>query len=134
MKRRRTGFSEAFSTINVTPLVDVMLVLLIIFVVTASLTLATVSVTLPDSRSGDRASHEVQIQISIAANGVVSVDRTEVDFRGLSQVISTMHSRHPESTIAIQADRAVGYQYVSQVLDVLQGLGIENVDLQTVAK
>jgi len=130
--RKRAPMSE----INVTPLVDVMLVLLIIFMVAAPLLVAGVPVNLPDSRAKALDQEQKPVSISIDGNGQVYVDedaipRNELG-RKLIQIVGDHQGEPPQ--VLLRADRALAYGSVMQVMGELNGAGLNKVALVTVGE
>ncbi|MFT9099635.1 MAG: ExbD/TolR family protein [Zymomonas mobilis subsp. pomaceae] len=151
--RRRKGAARRplMAEINVTPLVDVMLVLLIIFMVTAPLMVSGVAVNLPDSRAKALESKEKPITITIDSDGTVHVDDDVVAMADLPARLQAIHeaslARHeevsgdndpdapstaaPEQTIYLKADRILNYGQVMQVMGELDHAGLKKVALVT---
>ena len=120
------------SEINVTPLVDVMLVLLIIFMVTAPLLTQGLEVQLPhaEGRSFELASNN-PTKITVAASGAVYVDGVAVGSRDLDQNLGTMLRARRVKRALLEADRAVPYGRVVAVLDVMNRAGVEQLGMVT---
>ena len=118
--------------INVTPLVDVMLVLLVIFMVTAPLLTQGLEVQLPhaEGRSFELAS-ENPAKITIAANGVVYVDGTTVGSKDLEFTLGAMLRARRVKRATLEADRNVPYGRVITVLDVMNRAGVEQLGMVT---
>jgi biopolymer transport protein TolR len=119
--------------INVTPLVDVMLVLLIIFMVTAPLLVAGVPVNLPDSRAKALDQGEKPIQISLDTNGAVFLDNDETSMEALPQQLAGIAARGGKQgpQIFLRADRGLDYGTVMQVMGELNRAGLNRVALVT---
>src|SRR5690606_33659480 len=112
---RRTPMAE----INVTPMVDVMLVLLIIFMVAAPLLTAGVQVDLPDSKAAALDQDVEPVTISIDPNGQVFIDETPVDGEGLGARLQSIAASSREEggpRIYLRADRALDYGRVMEVM------------------
>jgi len=125
--RRRAPMAE----INVTPLVDVMLVLLIIFMVTAPLLVAGVPVNLPDSRAKPLEQQQKPVQISLDTSGKVFVDDVEVPLPGLPAKLATLPKGADAPQIYLRADRSLDYGRVMQVMGELNRAGLNKVALVT---
>jgi len=125
--RRRAPMAE----INVTPLVDVMLVLLIIFMVTAPLLVAGVPVNLPDSRAKPLEQQQKPVQISLDTSGKVFVDDVEVALPGLPAKLATLPKGADAPQIYLRADRSLDYGRVMQVMGELNRAGLNKVALVT---
>lgn len=118
--------------INVTPLVDVMLVLLIIFMITAPLLMTGVPVNLPDSRAKALEQPKKPVQISIDKVGTVYVDDKPVTPEALSARLDQIAVASPPGDpvqIFLRADRAVDYGRVAAVLGELNHAGLNKVSL-----
>ena len=132
---RRGGKRAPMADINVTPLVDVMLVLLIIFMVTAPLLTAGVPVELPESRAGGLEQEQEPIQLSLDGDGRVFIGETEVadaDLPGrLAQAAADGAGKDPPQ-VFLRADRALDYGRVMKVMGELNAAGLNKVALVTV--
>jgi biopolymer transport protein TolR len=118
--------------INVTPLVDVMLVLLIIFMVTAPMLTQGLEVVLPqaEGKSFEMAA-ENPAKITIASNGAVYVDGTAVGSRNLEQSLGAMLRAKRIKRALLEADQQVPYGRVVAVLDVMNRAGVEQLGMMT---
>jgi biopolymer transport protein TolR len=130
---RRAPMAE----INVTPLVDVMLVLLIIFMITAPLLMTGVPINLPDSRAKALEQPKKPIQISIDAQGQVFVDDHAVTQAELPDRLSAIAAKadpngEPQQ-IFLRADRALDYGAVDRLLGELNRAGLNKVSLVSTA-
>jgi biopolymer transport protein TolR len=125
--RRRAPMAE----INVTPLVDVMLVLLIIFMVTAPLLTAGVPVNLPDSRAKPLEQKQQPIQISLDNAGKLYVDEEEVAASALPGRLASIPKGDEAPQIFLRADRTLDYGRVMQVMGELSRAGLTKVALVT---
>jgi|TARA_R110002012_G_scaffold23597_8_gene79968 biopolymer transport protein TolR len=120
------------SEINVTPFVDVMLVLLIIFMVTAPLLTAGVPIDLPDSRAAQLSNEQQQVTISIDQAGYVYIDDTEVPLGGLPQALESLPRMGGDGPdITLRADRALDYGRVMAVMGELNRAGLNRISLIT---
>jgi biopolymer transport protein TolR len=118
--------------INVTPLVDVMLVLLVIFMVTAPLLTQGLEVQLPhaEGRSFELASNN-PAKIVVAANGAVYLDGTAVGSTDLQMTLGTMLRARRVKRALLEADRTVPYGRVVAVLDTMNRAGVEQLGMVT---
>jgi biopolymer transport protein ExbD len=122
------------SDINVTPLVDVMLVLLIIVMLIAPMLQEGISVKLPRAEySSDKPETAGQTSIAIAPNGVVYVNAREVKAEEIGARVKTIvEDKAPDERIVlIKADEAVDYKVVMDTMDQLREAGIEDIGLIT---
>jgi len=129
------GRRAPMSEINVTPLVDVMLVLLIIFMITAPLLVAGVPINLPDSRAKALDQDQKPVQISINGNGQVYIDEDAVPANGLNDALETIAEDHrggEPPQVFLRADRVLSYGSVMQVMGELNRVGLNKVALVTV--
>ena len=129
--RRGRGGRAPMSEINVTPLVDVMLVLLIIFMVTAPLLVAGVPVDLPDSRAKALQEEKDQITISIDATGTVFLDDAELAPGELSERLAGLQRGDKPPLVTLRADRVLDYGRVMAVMGELNAAGFNSVSLVT---
>jgi biopolymer transport protein TolR len=129
--RRRMPMAE----INVTPLVDVMLVLLIIFMVTAPLLVAGVPVDLPESRAGALDQQAKPVQVSIDGSGQLTIDETPVTDAQLPTQLARIAAepQPPEGRrIYLRADKGLDYGRVMRVMGELNRAGLNRVALVSV--
>lgn len=119
------------SEINVTPLVDVMLVLLIIFMVAAPMMTAGVQVDLPNAEAPRMEIDEERLLLSIDAQSRVFLGETEVPLERLEEALVTNVRLREEGEIFVQADEGVPYGVVVRVLALVRRAGIEQVGLVT---
>lgn len=134
---RGRGRRAPMAEINVTPLVDVMLVLLIIFMVTAPLMTAGVPVDLPESRAKALDQDQKPVQISIDKAGQVFVDDETVGDDALAARLAAIAAQ-PDADgkprqIFLRADQGLGYGKVMRVMGELNRAGLNRVSLLTIA-
>ena len=131
-RRRRYGRGRrgALSEINVTPLVDVMLVLLIVFMISAPLLTAGVPVELPKTEAGAMQDVPDPITISIRADGSLYVGETATPFAALSPRLKEMAS-DTSRPIYVRADGKASYEIVAQVMASLSTSGFTSINLIT---
>ncbi len=133
----RRGRSRApIAEINVTPFVDVMLVLLIIFMVTAPLLVAGVPIDLPDSRANALEQEKEPIQISLDAEGQPFIDDNPVTQEELPAALEAIRSERGEDNgdapqVMLRADRTLDYGKVMAVMGELNRAGLNRVSLVT---
>lgn len=123
---------EAVSEINVTPLVDVMLVLVIILLVTAPLLTQSVNVALPKTASTSPDTEKQPMQLGIDAQGGVTLNKNPVaDLAALEKTLQTELVANPELTVHVYADQAVNYGKVAEVMAAVQHAGISKLAFVT---
>ncbi|GHA03202.1 ExbD/TolR family protein [Novosphingobium arvoryzae] len=132
-KRRGRRGRAPMADINVTPLVDVMLVLLIIFMVTAPLLNAGVPIDLPDSNAKPLAQEPAQVNLSMSRDGRVYIDQSEVDPGTLADRLAAL----PRGTdgkpplVTLRADKTLEYGRVMGVMGELNAAGFNAISLVT---
>jgi len=131
-RRRRRRRSRPMAEINVTPFVDVMLVLLIIFMVAAPLMTVGVPVELPKTAANALATdQEEPLTVTITADGVVMIQKTETDRNELIAKLRAVASERASTKVYLRADGAVAYEQVVQVMGALNAGGFEDIGLVT---
>ena len=120
------------ASINTTPLVDVMLVLLIIFLITIPVVSASVNVNLPVESAQWRDTSGDYVVVSVDRVGNLYFNDTFApDIQALSSMMESIASRNPQPELHIRADANAQYAYVGQVIDTAQGYGFARVSLIT---
>lgn len=116
---------DAMSDINVTPLVDVMLVLVIILLVTAPLLTQSVHVTLPKTAETTADVKDQPLQLGIDAQGLVTLNKQALaDLAALETALKGELAKNPEAAVHLYADQAVVYAKVAEVMAAAQHAGI----------
>ena len=126
--RHRTA---SMSEINVTPMVDVMLVLLIIFMVTAPLLTVGVQVDLPKTKATIIHGQDEPLAITIDREGQVYLQETEIELDGLLPRLNAITGNNPDVRIFVRGDAAVYYGRVMAVMGVINAAGYKKVALVT---
>ena len=130
--RTRRRVNQPMSEINVTPFVDVMLVLLIIFMVAAPLLTVGVPIELPQTAARPLAQEDEEpLTIALAADGRVELQRTEIPFSTLVTKLTAVAGERRDGKIFLRADGAVPYDRVMQVMGALNAAGFRNIGLVT---
>jgi biopolymer transport protein TolR len=135
-RRGRHGprVGTALSEINVVPLVDVMLVMLIIFMVAAPMMQRGLDVSLPESRRADQISSErifVTIPMSFRADQLLQVDDESVRFDVLRDLIQQIMDGQSDRRVFVRGDGGITYQELVSVMDELKAGGVQSVGLIT---
>lgn len=127
----QTNNDEAISDINIVPLVDIILVVLIIFMVTApALMKPSVPIQLPEASSGDQ-TEPTLLQIAITADNRVLVNDQETDEDEAKRLARVEVERNPEVQAVVAADRDVPYGSVIRVLDWVKSSGVKKFAVTT---
>jgi biopolymer transport protein TolR len=131
MSSGRSGGRTTMSEINVTPMVDVMLVLLIIFMVTTPLIQQGVKVNLPETRAAPVEADEKKVVLSIDASKRVFIGEVEISLADLEQKLKANAKLQNEKELFLHADRSLPYGVVVDVMATAQRCGITNVGMIT---
>jgi len=132
-KRGRRGRARPVSDINVTPMVDVMLVLLVIFMITAPLLTTGVPVDLPQTQANAIRDPEEPMTVSINAEGKVYLQDAEVELAALVPRLRAIAGTNPELRIFVRGDKTVDYGRVMEVMGTINAGGFNKVALITAA-
>ena len=126
---------SAMTEINVTPLVDVMLVLVIILLVTAPLLTQSVHVTLPKTVETTADINVQPLQLGIDAQGAITINKSPItDLTALELALKAELMKNPEIGVHLYADQAVVYAKLAEVMAVVQHAGIAKLAFVTVEK
>jgi biopolymer transport protein TolR len=117
--------------INVTPLVDVMLVLLIVFMVAAPLMTAGVPIDLPQTNAKPLNSQVEPLTVSIMPDGSVYLIKEPVTIEQLSQKLASLYATQPDKEIRVRGDAAAAYEPIAKVLGAINGAGFKKIGLET---
>ena len=120
------------SDINVTPFVDVMLVLLIVFMVTAPLLTVGIPVELPETKASDTLSDDqAPLVITVQENGVINLQKKAMEADMLVARLQAIIVENPSVEVYVRGDRDVSYGTVIGVMDMIKSAGIAQVKLVT---
>lgn len=122
---------DVLSEINVTPLVDVMLVLLVAFIVTAPVMTNAISVNLPKTVATKPTEQLKPVTLSIDAKGDVYVDKDQVPLTELESKLKTIYQQRPEQVFHLSSDDEVNYGSVAKVMAVVERVGISKLAVLT---
>ena len=120
---------EPMSEINVTPFVDVMLVLLIIFMVTAPLLTVGVQVDLPETSADTLPEESEPLTLTINSKGEVFIQETKIEFDNLIKKILAVSNNRTDTRIYVRGDKTINYGRVLEVMGKLSGSGFTKVAL-----
>lgn len=127
---RRGRFQRApMSEINVTPMVDVMLVLLVIFMVTAPLMTVGVPVDLPKTQAKAINEKVEPLTISISSDQKIYIQETEVDLENLVPRLHAITQAKPDTRIFVRGDQKIAYGLILQVMGTISAAGFEKIAL-----
>jgi biopolymer transport protein ExbD len=128
MRRRRTRDREA-SEVNLTPMLDVVFIMLIFFIVTASFVKeAGIDITRPPAATAER-KERGNILVAITESNQIWIDRRQVDPRSLRANIERMHAENPQGSVVIQADVKSENGLLVRVMDAARLAGVKSVSL-----
>ena len=119
------------SEINVTPFVDVMLVLLIVFMVTAPLLTVGISVDLPEIKAHALTDQKDPIEITVKLDGSVYLSESVVEVKNLIPRLNAITDQNNEARIYVRGDRAVAYGRVIEIMSIINLAGYSKVALIT---
>jgi len=128
------GSTQANAEINMVPLIDVMLVLLVIFLITAPLLTHSINVQLPRANAQAIDAQQAAIDVAITAEGDVYVDETLVEITDLSGYLAGMSAEQTEREVRIRADEAVPYGVLAETMSILKDSGLHKIGFVTQAK
>ena len=120
---------EPMSELNVTPFVDVMLVLLIIFMVTAPLLTVGVQVDLPETSADTLPEESEPLTLTINSKGEVFIQETKIEFNNLIKKILAVSNNRTDTRIYVRGDKTINYGRVLEVMGILSGSGFTKVAL-----
>ena len=128
------GSQKVLSEINVTPFVDVMLVLLIIFMVTAPLLEQGINVNLPKSTSKESLEvSDEQVVLSIDKSQLIYINKSSIPLNQLREKLRAIFQNKKRKEIFVRADKSVPYGFVISAMDEIKNAGIVKVGLETTA-
>jgi biopolymer transport protein TolR len=127
----RGGGKTSLSEINVTPFVDVMLVLLIVFMVSAPLMQQGVDVNLPKADAGSISQSQEPVILSIQSNAAIKLDDKSYSLGSLREKLAALALAKPNLQVLVQADQAVSYGVVAKVMAEVKKAKIHRVGLVT---
>jgi len=130
-KKRILGSEEEDNEINLTPMLDVVFIMLIFFIVTASfIKEAGIQVERPDTTTADK-QEDAAILIAISSNDEIWIDRKETDPRAVRGMIERLHAENPKGSIVIQADEDSTNEMLVIVMEAAKQAGVANVAIAT---
>lgn len=133
MAFQNSSNQDMMSEINVTPLVDVMLVLLIVFIVTAPLLSQSLEVNLPKTAAVPGRMDTKQQILTINAQGQITLESIELDDEKLAKRLADSAAAQDNFELHVHADTAVPYGRVAQIMAIAQGAGVSKLSFMTIA-
>lgn len=128
-KSKFRGRAQPMTDINVTPLVDVMLVLLIIFMVTAPLLTVGVPVDLPKSDAPAINEQTEPLIVTVDAAGKIYLQETQLSGKDLVQRLKNITKKNPDQRIYVRGDKKIAYGKVMEVMGMLSAAGFDKIAL-----
>ena len=125
----RSSKKEPISEITVTPFVDVMLVLLIIFMVTAPLLTVGVQVDLPETSADTLPEETEPLTLTINAKGEIFIQETKVEYEKIIAKIMAVSNNRTDTRIFVRGDKTINYGRVLEIMGMLSGSGFTKVAL-----
>ena len=122
---------EVLAEINITPLVDVMLVLVVALIVTAPLLNNAIKVNLPKTVATQPAEAKRPVSISVDAQGLVYIDRERIELTALEPRLRKLHDNAPDTSVHLSSDEAANYGSVAKVMALIERAGISKVAVLT---
>jgi biopolymer transport protein TolR len=129
--RRRSRKNNPISDINVTPLVDVMLVLLIVFMVTAPLLTVGVPIELPKTAAKQMTDDNEPLTITIDKNSKIYIQEMEIDFDDLTEKLEAIGQSNFDQKIYINGDKDISYEVLMKVMAKISSSGYTSIGLVT---
>ena len=116
-----------------TPLVDVMLVLVVIFILTAPLLASSIRLQLPRAEGAQGGTPEHAVSLAVDAAGQVYLDEAPVDAATLAQRLRQIANQRPDTEVQLRADRSVPYGQVAELIGLVQDAGLSRIGFVTEA-
>ncbi len=123
----RPDTARPMSDINMTPLIDVMLVLLVIFMITAPLMTASLRLDLPKSEAATPSEAPSVIAVAITPDGQLHIDDQALDAKAFQQRIADLGRANPQLEVQLRADRSVPYGQVAELIGWVQAAGMNRI-------
>jgi biopolymer transport protein ExbD len=127
----RTPAAQPMSDINMTPLIDVMLVLLVIFMITAPLMTSSLKMDLPKTAGATANNGAEALSLAITADGQLHLDDEVIARDDLARTLRARAQRTPDLDVLVRADRAVPFGQVAELIGLVQDAGLHRVGFLT---
>lgn len=132
--RSRRARSGRMSEINITPMVDVMLVLLVIFMVTTPMITSGVNIDLPETSAAASRTDEKPLEISVNKDGKVFIAKEEVQMSALPQKLAAINENDPKKLVYLRGDKDVPYGRFAEVMGEVNAAGFKRLSILTATK
>jgi biopolymer transport protein TolR len=126
-----SGKKKLMSDINVTPFVDIMLVLLIIFMVTSPMMTQGVDVNLPQTQAKEIKTDEDPLILTVDINREITIEKHKIELNELEEKLSAMFKYRNNKQLLLRADKDIPYGFIMQVTARIKGAGIEKLGMIT---
>ena len=131
MRRRTSRSTEQSSDIDMTPMLDIVFIMLIFFIVTTSFVKESgIDVNRPTAQTAER-KEQGHIIVSIKPNGEIWIDKRQVDIRAVRANVARLHSENPLGSVIIASDKETKVRILVQVMDQIRVAGITNASIAT---
>ena len=131
--RKHYGYEENDDDINMTPMLDIVFIMLIFFIVTASFVKETgIDIQRPSAVTSE-SKKQASIVVAISEVGEIWIDKRAVDVRSVRANIERLRAENPQGSVVIQADKNSTNGLLVQVMDAARQAGVENVSIATLA-
>ena len=131
MKKTSRSHHTSLNELNITPLLDLVFVLLVIFIITTPQMMNNLQMTLPSGNPPKSKDKPKINKIDVYANGQTFFNSELVDMTTLKERLADLQAQEPDPSVVVKGDDKVDYQYMINVLDILQQLNITKVGLAT---
>lgn len=130
--KRKYSKSDDDTDLDMTPLMDIVFIMLIFFIVTTSFTKESgIEINRPSAQTAER-QQRGNILVAISANNEIWIDKREVDVRAVRANIERLHAENPEGAVIVQADKDSKNGMLVQVIDQIRLAGVNNVSLAAI--
>ena len=126
-----TGNADVLSEINITPLVDVMLVLMVVFILTAPLLNNAVRINLPQTAATSAPDAVKAVTVSVDEAGQVFIDKRKIELAELEPELKLLLKANPELALSLQADETVPYKAVAKAMAAISRSGVSKLSVLT---
>ena len=131
-RRKRISLSSAYANINVTPLIDVLLVLIVIFMVIAPLTPKGFDTNIPSPPQNEAVKKpDAVLVLSIDQNGGIRLNQETLELSSLSSRLQGVFSTRADRTVFVQGNNDLVFDQVAQLIDIARGAGADRIGLMT---